>query len=608
MSLIRLLGLTLLLSLSSLALAGADGDGVPDDTDNCPNVANADQLDTDSDGFGDLCDADDDGDGVSDTDDYYPNDSRYTSDFDRDNLPDEWERANGRNPQTPDYQVVTLNDYGLMGVIDDEGLTVYDQGQGYTGQLLAKHEGKRITNLTMGRPREQDGVIIAFLQGGEVRFFISGSRPAVALPQNFSAPSYLSLTRDGGYSFLIEDRGSLTEHYITDPCNETNCPKWESAPVAGWLGDLIYSGSVIEIDPNDNYVTTSDGNLFLRPELMGNSELLKKNRVSEVVSTRSYFGSCVAYIERGKLVELGSDCNFENVEDPVSLTVDHQFRRACVVGLAAVFCTDGNGTVGYSAMPLLRTYSIWSPATFSPGFDQLCGFESIRDGGLGELMCFGYDRFDRSNYYSIGAVVDPDGDGVVAPHDKFPLDKYEWNDSDRDGVGDNTDVFPVDVNESIDTDLDGIGNNADPDDDNDGFTDEEEIADGTNPQNRFSCKSGCFSFDVDENLEAQPLTDGLLVIRHLFGFSGGSLTSGAVSGEAGRGSSEAITGYLTDANSELDVDGDGESKPLTDGLLLIRYLFGFSGDSLISGAIGDGAERDTAEEVEAYIKERVPVQ
>ena len=65
---------------------------------------------------------------------------------------------------------------------------------------------------------------------------------------------------------------------------------------------------------------------------------------------------------------------------------------------------------------------------------------------------------------------------------------------------------------------------------------------------------------------------------------------------------------LTDADSQLDKDGDGESKPLTDGLLLILYLFGFSGDSLISGAIGSGAERDTAEEVETYIKERVPVQ
>ena len=96
-----------------------------------------------------------------------------------------------------------------------------------------------------------------------------------------------------------------------------------------------------------------------------------------------------------------------------------------------------------------------------------------------------------------------------------------------------------------------------------------------------------------------------MVIRHLFGFSGDSLTSGAVSGGASRGSADAIGSYLTDADSQLDIDGDGESKPLTDGLLLIRYLFGFSGDSLVSGAIGSDATRDTAEAVEAYIAERV---
>jgi hypothetical protein len=181
-------------------------------------------------------------------------------------------------------------------------------------------------------------------------------------------------------------------------------------------------------------------------------------------------------------------------------------------------------------------------------------------------------------------------------------------DDDNDGVEDSSDDFPLDASESVDTDGDGLGNNADLDDDDDTFTDEEELADGTDPLNRFSCKSGCFSFDVDENLEAKPLTDGLLVIRHLFGFSGDSLTSGAVSGDATRDASDTIASYLTDADSQLDIDGDGESKPLTDGLLLIRYLFGFSGDSLTSGAIGSGAERDTAEEVEAYIKERVPVQ
>jgi hypothetical protein len=43
-----------------------DNDGVPDATDNCPATSNAGQTDTDGDGQGDACDADDDNDGVAD--------------------------------------------------------------------------------------------------------------------------------------------------------------------------------------------------------------------------------------------------------------------------------------------------------------------------------------------------------------------------------------------------------------------------------------------------------------------------------------------------------------------------------------------------------------
>lgn len=49
-----------------------DGDGVVDDKDNCPDVANPDQKDTDGDKLGDACDADDDGDGKFDEDDPCP--------------------------------------------------------------------------------------------------------------------------------------------------------------------------------------------------------------------------------------------------------------------------------------------------------------------------------------------------------------------------------------------------------------------------------------------------------------------------------------------------------------------------------------------------------
>jgi hypothetical protein len=50
----------------------ADSDGVTNASDNCPFVANADQTDTDGDGLGNACDADDDNDGVLDTGDNCP--------------------------------------------------------------------------------------------------------------------------------------------------------------------------------------------------------------------------------------------------------------------------------------------------------------------------------------------------------------------------------------------------------------------------------------------------------------------------------------------------------------------------------------------------------
>ncbi|MCP9493516.1 MAG: thrombospondin type 3 repeat-containing protein [Pyrinomonadaceae bacterium MAG19_C2-C3] len=50
----------------------ADGDGIPDASDNCPNVSNADQANTDGDSEGDACDADDDNDTVLDASDNCP--------------------------------------------------------------------------------------------------------------------------------------------------------------------------------------------------------------------------------------------------------------------------------------------------------------------------------------------------------------------------------------------------------------------------------------------------------------------------------------------------------------------------------------------------------
>ena len=57
-----------------------------------------------------------------------------------------------------------------------------------------------------------------------------------------------------------------------------------------------------------------------------------------------------------------------------------------------------------------------------------------------------------------------------------------------------------------------------------------------------------------------------------------------------------------DVSPLVDVDGDGAFLPLTDGLLLLRYGFGFTGNTLITGAVGPGCTRCDAPSITAYLQ------
>ena len=84
-------------------------------TDNCPLVANADQVDTDGDGEGDACedgaaDADSDGDGVPNSQDAFPNDATETADSDMDGVGDNGDAFPNDATETADSDMDGVGD------------------------------------------------------------------------------------------------------------------------------------------------------------------------------------------------------------------------------------------------------------------------------------------------------------------------------------------------------------------------------------------------------------------------------------------------------------------------------------------------------------------
>jgi len=113
-----------------------------------------------------------------------------------------------------------------------------------------------------------------------------------------------------------------------------------------------------------------------------------------------------------------------------------------------------------------------------------------------------------------------------------------------------------------------------------------------------------FSLDIDGDGVITALTDGIQIIRYMFGFRGDALTRDAIGEDGTRSSADLITNYLDAAgHTVLDVDGNGIVEALSDGILFLRFLFGFRGEALTNGAIDTGATRTTAAEIEQFIEQ-----
>ena len=287
--------------------------------------------------------------------------------------------------------------------------------------------------------------------------------------------------------------------------------------------------------------------------------------------------------------------------------------------------------------------------TDGDGIGNACDDDDDNDGVEDVNDAFPLDATETTDTDGDGignnADTDDDGDGVSDSQDDAPLDPT--NDTDGDGVANNSDAFPLDNTETTDTDGDGIGNNADPDDDNDGVDDvndpwplqseytKDSDGDGmpdewelrfdldpndpsdaagdldndgiTNLQEFLNGTPASGSIDIDGNTRYDALTDGLLMLRHMFGLTDDALITGAVATDAQYKTAVEIQERISLLGDLADVDGNGEIDALTDGLIVLRYLFGLRGESLVAGVVAGNATRTSHEAIEAHLESLTPV-
>ena len=105
------------------------------------------------------------------------------------------------------------------------------------------------------------------------------------------------------------------------------------------------------------------------------------------------------------------------------------------------------------------------------------------------------------------------------------------------------------------------------------------------------------SIDLDGNDQYDALTDGLLLLRGMFGLDGNALVTGTIASDAVFTESVEIESRIETLGDLADIDGNGEIDALTDGLLTLRYLFGLEGDTLINGVVAEDATRTSAEDI-----------
>ena len=528
----------------------------------------------------------------------------YCLDSDRDTLPDDWELANGRDPDVPDYQIVTGNDHTCVRI--DKNIRCWgsnERGQRDLPHLAAMTQQRSVSYFWVSARQNQSCVIadglsnfsnelaekrISCSSGGSfsedwtVYRDIKNPRRVIAGPDPFC------WFDDSGldcFGFVSNEFGQNTVPDLTNPSvvvtNYKSVCALDDRGVKCWgrnnLGQtdvpVLSNPVLLSSGTNQDFCAIDDTGL----KCWGRNQYgWLDDLVDDAPPLLNPIALAMGREHACVIDDLGVKCwgyKYGGVTRPPSLLNPVQISAAdyhsCALDDLGVHCW-GLDDLGEIKVPELLIDPDGDGVTSQGGADAFpfCGAASVDDDrdGKADWITGNARVFNSCNPRMELDQDDQDGDGIRDIEDAFPLDPGEVSDTDGDGVGDNSDLFPEDPTESADTDGDGVGDNldafpqdpalsADADDDgvgdeNDNCPDAPNSGQGDRDDDSYGDKCDAFPDNPSENKD----TDGDGYGDNVDQFPENGLEWRDTDGD---GSGDNRDFFPLDSAEYLDSDGDG---------------------------------------------------
>ena len=333
----------------------------------------------------------------------------YAIDSDFDTLPDEWEIANNRNPNVPDYKVVTrafVNSANSVHVcaIDDRSIFCWG-GTNSSGQLDVPSILSNPFEVAVGKNHT------CAIDDFGVMCWGLNNHGQTDVPDGIVNPKSLSLGED--HSCVIDDNGVTCWGRSLN--NETAVPN-------DLLNPKVISANIYTTCAIDDNGISCWGSGF------NSNNNIPEGLVNPVDISIGPTHGC-ALDDNG--VHCWGDNNFgqtdvpDDLQNPVNIAVG--YFNSCAI--------DDNGLQCWGS----NVYKINNtPDTLSGIADVAVSLKHACALSSSGIKCWGAPDYEQDVLPELS--FDPDNDGVDSSIDQLPLDPDESLDTDKDGIGNNQDT------------------------------------------------------------------------------------------------------------------------------------------------------------------------